>query len=78
MPKLGEKLNNGSVVVAAARNPVMEADYVIAINSKQEYVTWAVDDQGNAVSGNYHSGTPAGLRSALDDLFIRASVVEEL
>ena len=57
---LGEKLNNGSILVAICGDKDWETNptyrTVLAINStlaKAEYVTWTMDPEGNTDMGHY-------------------------
>ena len=66
--RLGEKLNNGSVLVAICGDKDWETNpstrTILAINTtRDEYVTWSMDPEGNTNMGHYFQS----FTSAVDD-----------
>jgi hypothetical protein len=54
LPRVGSKLANGATVLAAYTNANGQR-YVLADVGAEPYVTWALDNEGNAFSGRYFS-----------------------
>jgi hypothetical protein len=65
--KLGKPLNNGAILIALFGDKDWETNpgykHALALNEKNEYVTWLVDTQGDASEGHYFTT----FFSAVDD-----------
>lgn len=70
---MGTKLKNGAEVLVDIRKA--NGDRYVAALWKDEYVTWTVDDEGNAYLGHYYGEGVQGEAKAFRNVAERAGLL---